>query len=273
VIEIKKLVLALRTPLFAATLALGAAVGVGACAASPEGGDVEELMTDEPELEEEGLCGTCPHGQTCAVVSSAACCVGSQKPVACALQPSVDVWGTPPIPGGVRSYSASVYGNTACADSFVIGYQDAVVDGVNWFEHAEATVSPLALPSNPCDCVNTVVMLEVEDRTCLQGPGVPGSCCDGDFCAGSCDSPADCSAGYSCVGFVPGQPSCLQTEIVRRSQNAAWSSTFGCVSKVSIARDAGTTGYFLGELPQIRATAMDRRTGQELPVTVRTYAN
>lgn len=271
-IEIEKLVKGLRTTLIVATFALGGAVGAGACAVTPEGADIEDLAADEPGLEEEALCGTCPHGQTCATVGSTACCVGSQSPVTCALQASVDVWGTPPSPGGVRSYSASVYGNTACADSLVIGYSPAVTQGVEWFDHAEATVSAPSLPTNPCDCANTVVMLEVEDNKCIDGPGIRGSCCMSDLaCDGSCDSPSDCPDKYSCVGFVPGERTCFQTELVRRSHNAAWSSTFGCVSKVSIARDDTTTGYFRGELPQIRATAMDRRTGQELPVTVRTY--
>jgi hypothetical protein len=245
---------------------LGAGVGLAGCEVPPEESDMEELFSEEPEASEEAIppCGPS--------VPPGTCCMGTYSPANCRLQPSPDTWGYLPAEGSNAYYVRTSYGNTSCEDSYVIGYQEPAIEDSHWLKEVNVVVPPLYAPTSSCACSNTVVMLEWEDALCDYGPGVAGSCCYGNTCSGSCMTAADCDEDWSCEGATPNTtPMCFfGTQIVRKSKAGVWGPN-GCTVSVTMTPEEASGDYFFSATtPQLRATAMDRRTGVELPITVRT---
>lgn len=245
----------------------GAGVGLGGCDVPPEERDMQELWSEEPEAGEEAIppCGP--------VVPPGVCCQGRYSPETCEWQSSPDVWGPLPPEGSFGWQLRTQYGDTDCEDSLVIGYSESAIEDEHWLKEVKVVVPPLFAPTSACACANTVVMLEWEEALCDYGPGVKGRCCHGTFCAGGCMNSDDCPNDWACQGATPvTTPICVfGTATARKSSAGVWGPN-GCTVSVSMTRaDAPDHYFFSASAPQLRATAMDRRTGQELPITVLTY--
>lgn len=223
----------------------GAGVVLGGCEVQPEESDAEKLFSEEPEVDEQGgECGICLGGY-CIPLGGGYCCAGQMLPTHCGLQSSPDVWGQLPAEGGHVDYAVASYGSTDCHDSYVIGYPEQAPEDYRWLKEVVVSVPPPFAPTNECDCINTRVMVEWEEDSCLWGPPVKG---------------------------VPPLPLCnLGQRIARKGKNGVWGPN-GCTVSVTVTPDDAPGSYFFAATaPQLRATAMDKRSAQERPILVRTY--
>lgn len=220
---------------------VGAGVGLGGCNVPAEASDVEELFSEEPKAgAQAGPCGMCLNGTCTPLGDGSYCCVGQRRAMQCGWQSQPDVWGQLPPEGG-DTYSVSLsYGSTACEDSYVVGYPEQAPEDFRWLKQVVASVPSWFAPSTECECRNTVIMLEWEDQLCQWGPGQKALCAFG-------------------------------TGVARKSQVGVWGPN-GCTVSASLSpEDAAGEYFFAATSPQLRATAIDRRTGEKQVVMVRTF--